>query len=100
MHLIMDKERQKMALKANVILQNGLAIDNAYLRIVNVLGNKEKLTVFVDVFLNETTAQSHYALGQRNYVFTPSQGESAERWDKQAYEYLKTLDEYVDAIDC
>lgn len=33
------------------------------------------------------------------FMFTPSTDDNSVRWDKQAYEYLKTLPEFKNAVD-
>ncbi|PAD19119.1 hypothetical protein [Shouchella clausii] len=38
-------------------------------------------------------------LKQSNYVFIPDLEDGAPNFIKQGYDYLKTLDEYKDAID-
>lgn len=72
-----------------------ITIPNAYHRIALVEGNKEKVTIQL---ISYDSTKSHVVESQF-YQFIPSQDENAARWDKQGYEYLKTTDEFKDAID-
>lgn len=73
-----------------------LVFGNAYHQITSIVGNKEKVDLMLTTFKN---ADKKDVLGSQTYNFVPSQDEYAPRWDKQGYEYLKTLDEFTDAID-
>lgn len=75
---------------------NTINVKNAYLAIVNVTGDKNKVTFIVNVY---DSADKELIVDTQRYNFVPSQDDNAQRWDKQAYEFLKTLDEYKDAID-
>lgn len=91
-----------MALTKSVYeLNTGLVLNNVYVRIDTISGNKSELSIDVKVYVN----QEHYNNGKacvdsNSYNFTPNVNEDALNYHKQAYLYLKTLDEYANAIDC
>lgn len=92
-----------MALKKNLVLENGLTVNDSYIRVENVGGGKEGAVIEVNCYLS----QEAYKEGKKpvnpvplNYRFIPDCTDSGANFIKQGYEYLKTLDEYKDAIDC
>jgi len=90
-----------MALSKTINLQNGLTIENSYMRIDSIAGNKNQLTISVNSYVSQQAFQDGKAyLEQKLYSFTPSVEESSANFIKQGYEYLKTLEEYQDAVDC
>lgn len=89
-----------MAISKNIVLKNGLSVENAYIRIDTVSGYKGGL----DISVNSYVSQSDFIEGkgyleQKMYNFIPSVEGSSENFIKQGYEYLKTLDEYKNVID-
>lgn len=90
-----------MALSKTINLQNGLTVDNAYIRIDTVVGSKDLLNITVKSYISQQAFQEGKAyLEQKLYSFTPSVEEETSNFIKQGYEYLKTLEEYQDAVDC
>lgn len=82
------------------ITHKGIIINDAYGKIINLSGTKDKVTYTVAFFVNSELAQDDSnAFNSLRYSFVPLQTENSDRWDKQAYEHLKTLPEYVNAID-
>lgn len=89
-----------MAFMKNIILNNGLSVENAYIRIDTVAGYKGRLDISVNSYLSkESFLGKQGYLEQKIYNFIPSVEDSSSNFIKQGYEYLKTLDEYKDAID-
>lgn len=89
-----------MALSKNIILNNGLTVENAYIRIDTVNGYKGGLDISVNSYISQkvfATGQGY--LEQKIYSFIPNVDDTASNFIKQGYEYLKTLDEYKDAMD-
>ena len=82
-----------MALKKTFEI-SGLTVTNGYLRVSNIEGTKNRL-VFVVAF---QTSASNDALRHESFSFTPSMTDA--NFIKQAYEHLKTLEGYKDAVDC
>ncbi|WP_094603465.1 hypothetical protein SPSIL_015230 [Sporomusa silvacetica DSM 10669] len=90
-----------MALQKTIALSSGLTADNAYIRIDTVSGYKGQITISVNSYVSqaEFTGGQGY-LEQKMYLFVPSVADDALNFIKQGYVYLKTLTEFVDAVDC
>ena len=71
-------------------------IENAYIVISDIRGNKENLTIAINIYTEDKTKIKQI----KRYCFTPSVGDGAVNFIAQGYEYLKTLDEFKDATDC
>ena len=83
-----------MAISKNIELENGIKVEGAYLRVEFPSITKDTLTfslrkyVKIDKpFFNEEIISCEYDLDGDNPF-------------KQAYEYLKTLEEFKDSVDC
>lgn len=66
-------------------------LDNVYVKIEDISGNKNQLITFVS-FNNKTIT------GSKRYAFVPDM--NGDNFIKQAYLHLKTLPEFSDATDC
>lgn len=88
-----------MALQKDLAFSNGLSCTAAYIKVFSVGGGKEKAVIEVSVAKDKTLSDTNNYIEKRYYNFTPSVLESAPNFIKQAYEYLKTLSEYTDAVD-
>ena len=87
-----------MALQKTVVKQvvnKEVEFKDAYIKIASLTGNKDNLNVIVIVL----TEQEGEVIKSFEFNFIPDTSETSLRWDKQAYEYLKTTNEYADAID-
>lgn len=90
-----------MALKKNIILESGLSVSNAYIRIDNLEGNKEFLNITTKSYVDSDSAtEGKSELSTIRYAFTPSVADGAANFIKQGYEHLKTLDAFAGATDC
>lgn len=90
-----------MAVQKNIELQNGLMVNNAYIRIDAISGYKEAITISVNSYVSQQTFLNGAGyLEQKFYTFIPDVSTSAIEILTQGYEYLKTLDEYANAVDC
>jgi hypothetical protein len=77
-----------------VIEQNAtLTIDDAYITVDSITGSKEELQVGVKIAGGSVEPMQFYK-------FIPSVMEGSDNFIKQAYEYLKTLPEFANSIDC
>lgn len=86
-----------MALSKHYTSALGIGLPNSYWRIDNIVGDKNHLTLYVNVYADAAAAASgKRAVEAKEYVFAPT-GEA--RWDKQGYIYLKSLAEFSDAGD-
>jgi hypothetical protein len=88
-----------MALTKKISTPFGIELDNAYLRVGSVSGNKNHLDVAVHTFANKVMAKEG---GSVIAVYTSSfkPTENGKSWDAQAYDHLKTLPEFESAVDC
>ena len=71
-----------------------LAFPNAYIKISTLFGNKTELLISVETYTEkggELLSNIQYSMGVnlegKNFI-------------SQGYEYLKTLPEFADAVDC
>jgi hypothetical protein len=69
------------------------SIKDAYIVVYTVTGSKDSAKITVHCRGNDIALT-------RFYEFKPSVEEGSDNFIKQAYNYLKTLPEYVDAVDC
>lgn len=85
-----------MALKKTITLTNNFGLSNtfndAYIKVKSVSGTKEFVTAYVDYKKDEKV------LVQKGFQFAPDM--NGANFIKQAYEHLKTLEEFDGAIDC
>ena len=69
----------------------------AYLQITNIEGNKNKVKLLLTIYADSTKAS---VVDYKYYTFTPSVDLGSTNFIQQGYEYLKTLPEFADAVDC
>lgn len=79
----------------NIYGQN-ITFENTYSKIGRIEGTKDKLSFSLLTFNNEKID----LIEANNFSFIPSVADDASNFIKQGYEYLKTLDEYEDSVDC
>ena len=82
-----------MALQLNYT-HNGIAVENCYCRVSTVQGGKTTLTAEVSFH----ASSEHQAFYGKAVGFVPDM--DGDNFIKQAYQYLKTLPEFSDAVDC
>jgi hypothetical protein len=72
---------------------------NAYMRVERTEWNKKENSVsfFVAIYADNSITVK---IGNRSYTFMPSITEDSTNEVQQAYEHLKTLPEFENAIDC
>ena len=89
-----------MALKLETQTQFGIDLPMAYAKIDCFNGNKEIVNINVLFFANEDARTSQKrAIKSTNYSFVFDEY-SNKNLIAQGYEYLKTLPEFLNAIDC
>jgi len=71
-------------------------IIDCYIRVGIIEGDKDSLIFSVDFYGNQLDTKPKIT---KRYQFKPSIEDTAPNFIKQAYEYLKTLDDFFDAID-
>lgn len=90
--------------KMNIEFNSGLKtlIDNVYIRINSFAGDKNGISIYVGKYISlENYLNNKESLEPiKIYSFVPNISENSLNFIKQGYEYLKTLTEYEDAMDC
>lgn len=82
-----------MALSKN-IRYKGLEINKTYIKVLKFEGDKENLYFTIGYFIDKDEDSLQVKTFNFNYIIDGSNPVA------QAYEYLKTLEEYSDAKDC
>lgn len=83
-----------MAIIKDTELENGIKVDGAYLRVENITLDKTSISFNVRKYVDKT--KSFFS---EEYL-TCSYDIEGENPFIQAYEYLKTLEEFKDSEDC
>lgn len=73
-----------------------VTVNNAYLMINKIEGNKEIMDMSLNVYKDET---KDYLISTQSYSFVPSINDGSDNFIKQGYSFLKTLPEFQDAVD-
>lgn len=90
-----------MALQISIQLNNGLEVPNSYIKVGSLNGDKESLRIVLFRYASQQAAlEGKEFIDIKEYTFKPAEEDNSLRWDRQAYEYLKTLAEYDGAVDC
>jgi hypothetical protein len=88
-----------MALSKKISTAFGIELNNAYLRVGSVSGNKHHLDIAVHTFANKAmAAEGSSVIAVFRSSFKPT--ENGKSWDAQAYDHLKSLPEFAGATDC
>jgi hypothetical protein len=85
-----------MALQKDFVLSaygQDVTIKDAYLKVINVNGNKNNLKIVVGIFDQKDGS----LVEKMDAVFVPN---LEDNFIKQAYRHLKTLPEFAGATDC
>ena len=69
----------------------------SYAMIESVNGDKTKINLWVAFYADNSKEQT---IEHKQYSFTPSVADGSTNFIQQGYEYLKTLPEFADAVDC
>lgn len=90
-----------VALKmTNYYLDNGLFAPMIHLKIDSISGNTDSITADVKFYISEEAANSGIPfIAQKAYTFKPDVSQDSTNYHVQAYEYLKKLDEFENAVD-
>lgn len=86
-----------MALQTNYVLQihdQSIVIANAYCKVLRIAGTKDSLSYDVNV-MDEQNGKSYRVL---SFDFAPKM--NGGNFIAQAYQHLKTLPEFENAMDC
>lgn len=82
----------------------GIEVTNGYIKIVHWDGNKNNLHFNLEYYPSKIVADAdinneNYLMISRMYTIVPDLESEDNIW-VQAYDYLKTLPEFLDAVDC
>ena len=79
------------------VIEKQVEYPACYVKIENVSGDKSKIA-FKAVFYADNSKEQ--AIEYKQYSYAPSVADGSANFIQQGYEYLKTLPEFSDAIDC
>ncbi|MEK4697922.1 hypothetical protein MKX31_28740 [Bacillus sp. FSL M8-0063] len=89
-----------MGLKLNKSLGSGITLDGAYMKITNINGNKETLDLSICFYVNyQACKEGKTPVEYANHKFKPSVAPVSDNFLKQGYLFLKTLPEFLNALD-
>jgi hypothetical protein len=82
-------------------LATGITVNNCYARIDRIMGNKESMSLIINYYISQEAHLSGkiHVKQDTTHVFAASIESISPNFIKQGYEYLKTIPEFVDAID-
>ena len=79
------------------VIEKQVEYPASYAMIQKVIGDKNKISLQVVFYADNSKEQ---AIEYKQYTFIPSVADGSANFIQQGYEYLKTLPEFADAIDC
>ena len=79
------------------VIEKQIEYPICYAMIQKISGSKSKISLQVVFYADSSKKQ---AVEYKQYEFTPSVADGSANFIQQGYEYLKTLPEFSDAIDC
>ncbi|NTZ20945.1 hypothetical protein EXW96_26520 [Paenibacillus sp. JMULE4] len=89
-----------MAFIISTSAESGIIITDSYARVDSIFGSKTSLAFTLNYYIDQSAFISGNAfVKQERYEFAPSVEEGSSNFIKQAYEYLKTLSNFVNAED-
>ncbi|WP_211062128.1 hypothetical protein [Heyndrickxia faecalis] len=89
-----------MGMEMAIVLDNGIPVEKAYVRIGKLEENNKSLTIYVDTYYDhQSFLDGKNLLSRIPYNFSANVSDDAKNYRKQGYEFMKTLGEYADAID-
>lgn len=90
-----------MALQINIDIPCGISLSQAYAVVQGVGGSKAKCSIELRYYVSSAARDQGKMPAHTEYFeFQPSVTEFAPNFIKQAYQYLKTLPAFANAIDC
>jgi len=81
-------------LKTKDIYGKTLEFQNSYIKISDISGNKNRMTLLIDTF----SKLDGEVIDNMQYTFLVTL--DGKNFIAQGYDYLKTLPEFADAVDC
>lgn len=82
-------------------LSSGIEVKESYARIQSIDGDKEKMSLMLFYYKDHGSfAEGKAPFFHQQYAFEPSVADDAPNYHKQGYEFIKTLPDFANAIDC
>lgn len=89
-----------MGLLKDVKLESGINVSDAYHRVDVLRGNTEKIGISLDAYLSrDAFLAGKDSVNTSYYEFEPDVSDDAPNFIRQAYIYLKSIDNYEYAED-
>lgn len=89
-----------MAIKKTIYLKSGVKIEDCYLKVVSLSGDQQQVGIVLGAFANKENADNGFPhIDLLEYYFEPNLDENAKEWITQSYNYLKSLEDFSDALD-
>ena len=89
-----------MALQMRMVAESGITLESAYIKIEHTSGNAERQSLIVCIYADENARNEDKSpVDQKTYNFECSVTDDAPNFIKQGYNWMKTTEEYKDAVD-
>lgn len=88
-----------MALILKKEMDTGVVLENAYCKVEEVTANKEKMNFYLGIYLNKVARNNDKTPLETKFYSCEHNVLVNENSIRQAYNYLKTLDEFENAVD-
>jgi hypothetical protein len=90
-----------MAFRMTFESDMGISLPDTYCYVHKIGGSKDLLYVQVNWYISEEVRHSDLKpIDSKGYSFVPDVTDESYNFIKQAYLYLKTLEEFAEAVDC
>lgn len=88
-----------MALIIKKVMNTGIVAEDSYCKVEEINANKDSMNFYLGIYLNKVARNSNKS-PLETILYTCNHDINTNKNSiKQAYEYLKTLEEYKNAID-
>jgi hypothetical protein len=91
-----------MAFQMNLTLNSGIEVQNAYVKISYLGGNKGGITLYLNAYVDQDAMNAGMPVIEgysTNYNFVPTIGVDSPDFISQGYNYLKTLPDFQGVTD-
>ena len=88
-----------MALILKKEMETGLIVEEAYCKVEEINANKERMNFYLNIYLNKEARDNNKTPLETKFYSCEHSVLTAENSIKQAYNHLKTLEEFKDSID-
>lgn len=88
-----------MALILKKEMEYGLILDHAYCKVEEITANKEKMNFYLGIYLNKEARDNNKTPLERKFYYCDHNVLVNENSIRQAYNSLKTLEEFKNATD-